>query len=59
MSSVGIRSGFIVTRLNNKTVSSTDDVDNIVNSSENNMIMIEGVYPQNPNSKYVYSFNIK
>jgi len=59
MSSVGIRSGFIVTRLNNKTVSSADDVDNIVNSSENNMIMIEGVYPQNPNSKYVYSFNIK
>ncbi len=59
MSSVGIRSGFIITRLNNKTVSSAEDVDNIVNSSENNMIMIEGVYPQNPNSKYVYSFNIK
>lgn len=59
MSSVGIRSGFIITRLNNKTVSSAEDVDNIINSSENNMIMIEGVYPQNPNSKYVYSFNIK
>ena len=59
MSSVGIRSGFIITRLNNKSVSSAEDVDNIVNSSENNMIMIEGVYPQNPNSKYVYSFNIK
>lgn len=59
MSSVGIRSGFIITRLNNKTVSSAEDVDNILNSSENNMIMIEGVYPQNPNSKYVYSFNIK
>lgn len=59
MSSVGIRSGFIITRLNNKTVSSAEDVDNIVNSTESNMIMIEGVYPQNPNSKYVYSFNIK
>ncbi len=59
MSSVGIRSGFIITRLNNKTVSSAEDVDNIINSSENNMIMIEGVYPQNPNSKYVYSFNVK
>ncbi len=59
MSSVGIRSGFIITRLNNKTVSSAEDVDNIVNSTESNMIMIEGVYPQNPNSKYVYSFNVK
>lgn len=59
MSSVGIRNGFIITRLNNKSVSSAEDVDNIINSSENNMIMIEGIYPQNPNSKYVYSFNIK
>ena len=59
MSSVGIRNGFIITRLNNKSVSSAEDVDNIDNSSENNTIMIEGVYPQNPNSKYVYSFNIK
>lgn len=59
MSSVGIRNGFIITRLNNKSVSSAEDIDNIINSSENNMIMIEGIYPQNPNSKYVYSFNIK
>lgn len=59
MSSVGIRSGFIITKLNNKMVDNADDIDEVINSTESNMLMIEGIYPQNPNSKYVYSFNIK
>lgn len=59
LSSVGVREGFIITRLNNKSVSSPSEVDEIVNSSESNMLMVEGVYAQNPYSKYVYSFNIK
>lgn len=56
---IGIRQGFIITKLNNKAVDSTEDVDNAINNSEDNMVMIEGVYPQNPNSKYVYSFSLK
>ncbi len=59
LSSIGIREGFIITKLNNKTVNEPSDVDDAVNSSESNMLMVEGVYPQNPYSKYVYSFNIK
>ena len=55
----GIRQGFIITRLNSKTVDAVTDVDNIVNDSENNMLTVEGFYPQNPGSRYVYSFNIK
>ncbi len=59
LSSIGVRQGFIITRLNNKPVASTEDIDGILNNSENNMVMVEGLYPQNPGSKYVYSFNIK
>lgn len=59
LSSIGIRDGFIITKLNNKTVNSAEDVDEVINSSESNMLMVEGVYAQNPFSKYVYSFNIK
>jgi S1-C subfamily serine protease len=59
LSSIGIREGFIITKLNNKTVNEPSDIDDAVNSSESNMLMVEGVYPQNPYSKYVYSFNIK
>ena len=55
----GIRQGFIITRLNSKTVDAVADVDNIVNDAENNMLTVEGFYPQNPGSRYVYSFNIK
>ncbi len=55
----GIRQGFVITRLNNKSVDSVDDIENIINSSENNMLTVEGFYGQNPNSRYVYSFNIK
>lgn len=59
LSSIGIREGFIITRLNNKSVNSANDVEDVINSTESNMLMVEGVYPQNPYSKYVYSFNIK
>lgn len=59
LSSNGIRQGFIITRLNNKAVDNASDVENAINSSDNNMLIVEGIYPQNPNSKYVYSFNIK
>lgn len=55
----GIRQGFIITRLNNKSVDAVADVDHIINGSENNMLTVEGFYPQNPGSRYVYSFNIK
>ncbi len=55
----GIRQGFIITRLNSKSVDAVADVDNIVNDAENNMLTVEGFYPQNPGSRYVYSFNIK
>ena len=55
----GIRQGFIITRLNSKSVDAVADVDNIINGSENNMLTVEGFYPQNPGSRYVYSFNIK
>jgi len=59
LSNIGIRAGFIITKLNNKAVSSPEQIDEIINSSEGNMLMMEGVYPSNPYSKYVYSFNIK
>jgi serine protease Do len=59
LSSNGIRAGFIITKLNNKPINEVNEVDEIINSSESNMLMIEGVYPQNPYSKYIYSFNIK
>ena len=55
----GIRDGFIITRLNNKSVNNAEEVDEAINSSESNMLLVEGVYPQNPYSKYFYSFNIK
>jgi len=55
----GIRDGFIITRLNNKSVNTAEEVDEAINSSESNMLLVEGVYPQNPYSKYFYSFNIK
>lgn len=59
LSGIGIREGFIITRLNNKSVNAPSDIEDVINSSESNMLMVEGVYPQNPYSKYVYSFNIK
>ena len=55
----GIRQGFIITRLNSKSVDAVADVDNIINGSENNMLTVEGFYPQSPGSRYIYSFNIK
>lgn len=55
----GIRQGFIITKLNSKSVDAVADVDDIVNDSENNMLTVEGFYPQNPGSRYIYSFNIK
>jgi Do/DeqQ family serine protease len=59
LSSIGIRTGFIITKLNNQAVNKLEDIDNVISNAEGNMLMVEGVYPQNPYSKYVYSFNIK
>ena len=35
----GIREGFIITRLNNKSVNSAEEVDDAINSSESNMLL--------------------
>lgn len=49
----GIEKGFIVTRLNNKTVNNTDDLINIVNNSKGGML-IEGVYPNGMVAYYAF-----
>lgn len=58
LSAVGIREGFIITRLDNKPVNSTEDLTEILSAKQQGMLMVEGVYPGNSFSKYIYSFNI-
>lgn len=55
----GIREGFIITKLDNKAVSSPEDIENILSVKANNMLAVEGFYPTNPNSTYIFSFSIK
>ena len=40
----GIREGFVITQINNKTVSSVDDIKNIIKGADGG-IYVEGIYP--------------
>lgn len=55
----GIRQGFIVTRIDSKPVSGKEQLEAVLAQKEGDMITVEGFYPQNPNSKYIFSFGIK
>jgi serine protease Do len=59
LSSVGIRQGFIITKMDDKAIDSPEDIENAIRNNRNGMLKVEGIYPQNPNSKYVFAFNVK
>jgi serine protease Do len=55
----GIKSGFIITKIDNKLVKDKGDAELLLAEKEGDMISVEGLYPQNPNSRYIFSFGIK
>ncbi len=52
-----IREGFIITRANNKPVSSVEELGNLLQDTKGG-VMLEGVYPNNPNRRYYYAFGL-
>ncbi len=55
----GIKPGFIVTKIDNKPVLTKEEAENILAAKTSNTITLEGFYPQNPSSRYIFSFNTK
>ncbi|UKJ07744.1 Do family serine endopeptidase [Solitalea lacus] len=53
-----IQQGFVVTRVNGKTVSSEEDVKAALKNSKNGMVNLEGIYPDEPSSRYSFSFPV-
>ncbi|AFD08769.1 Do family serine endopeptidase [Solitalea canadensis] len=51
-----IQQGFVITRVNGKVVSSEEEVKSALNGSRNGMVNIEGIYPDEPSSRYSFSF---
>ncbi len=58
-SHTNMREGFIITRVDHKTVTSLEQLKQILNGkSRGDGVLIEGFYPQYPNKKYYYAFGI-
>ena len=52
----GIREGFIITNINGVQISNKNDINNAINNSRNNIINIEGVYPNG--MRIIYGFGM-
>lgn len=57
----GVKNGFIITEVNGKTVNSSDDMEaaynNVMNSDEDKVLFISGIYPTT-GKKYYYAVNL-
>ncbi len=54
-----MRKGFIITKVDHKTIKTIDDLTDIIGSKQTGEgVLIEGFYPQYPNKKYYYAFGI-
>lgn len=51
-----IAPGFIITKVNNKAVDSVTEFKNALRSTNTNVIRIEGIKQNEPNSSYIYQF---
>ncbi len=51
-----ITSGFIITKVNNKTIDSVTAFKNSVKSTNSNLLRIEGFNENNPSETYIYQF---
>jgi len=49
----GVREGFVITRLNNQPVSSTDDIARILDENDGNGVLIEGKYKGDDRMTYL------
>ncbi|POY37111.1 serine protease [Solitalea longa] len=56
LSQYDIQQGFVITRVNGKTVSSEEEVKAALSNSRNGMVNLEGIYPDEPSSRYSFSF---
>ena len=54
--SSGIREGFIITRIDKKVISEPEDINNIL-SSQNEGVLIEGIYPNGMKAYYGYGIH--
>ena len=53
----GVRPGFVVTRVANKTIKSMDDLTEVV-KKENGGVLIEGIYPDRPEETQFYGIGL-
>lgn len=54
---IGIPEGFIITKINNKTVSSKDEVYRIINGNQSQGVLIEGFNPDGSKGYYGFGLN--
>ncbi len=59
LANVGVKQGFIITKMDKKPVNTEDEVTEILSNNGTGMVMVEGIYATNPYSTYIFSFNIK
>ena len=59
LASVGVRNGFVITKLDKKAVNNEEEVSDVLGNNTSGMLMVEGIYPNNPYSTYVFSFGLK
>ena len=59
LAATGVRDGFIITKIDNQLVKNKEQLEEIIENKNDNMISLEGVYPGNSYSRYIYSFNMK
>lgn len=52
-----IHEGFIITKINNQRVTSVDELSNILVQQKGG-VMLEGIYPSNPDQLYYYAFGL-
>ncbi len=53
----GVRPGFVITRVANKTIKSMDDLSEVV-KKENGGVLIEGIYPDRPEETQFYGVGL-
>jgi len=59
LAATGVREGFIITKIDNQVVKNKEQLQEIIESKNDNMVSLEGIYPENSYSRYIYSFNMK
>lgn len=52
-----IREGFVITKVNNQDVTSVDELSNLLQNAKGG-VMLEGVYPNNPDRVFYYAFGL-